>query len=573
MQEISSLISPLISHWADLFFLSVFLFIVSPFLGRFLYRLFAGEKTFLHPLLFWAECGALRLLGISPQQQMSAWEYGCHLGALHLVSFVTLALGLWFQGWLFSSSTLFSPLSLPLIINIVVSFITNSNWQAYTPETSVTNGVQMLGLMVQQFLSPSIGMATTLVFMRGIVSKGSGLLGNLWVDLVRCILYLLLPLSILLAAFLLHQGSIATFQNSTEYTTLEGKTERIGLGSVAAQTAIMQLGTNGGGFFQANSAHPFANPSDSSNVVLIVAILLIPAALPHLYGEMIGSRRDGWLLFILTVALWLCGSALAEIAQARSNPFYPGLEVVEGQEVRNGVFASVLWGTSTTATTNGSVNSALDSFAPMTGGVLLAHLLLGESLFGGVGIGLASMLFFVLLTLFLSGLMVGRSPEYQGKKIGRRHMQWVMGALLVPSALILMASSLCILFPESFHEEPAARSPHAFTALLYAVGSCVMNNGSAFSSFAGNTGLCDLFFALLMMLGRLAILLPSLALGSLFARQPKLPISEGSFSTSTPLFFFLLGSVLLLYTLLLFFPSWILGPFSEQVLLDHGQLW
>lgn len=566
-------IASLMSHWADLFFLTLFLFVASPFAGRFLYRLFAGERTFLHPLLFWVESGALRLLGISPQQQMSAWEYGCNLGWLHLVSFGSLALLLWCQGWLFSSSALFSPLSLPLIINIAVSFITNSNWQAYTPETSMTNGVQMLGVMVQQFLSPSIGMAVTLVFMRGIVSKGSGMLGNLWVDLVRCILYLLLPLSILLAAFLLHQGSIATFQNSTEYTTLEGKTERILLGPVAAQTAIMQLGTNGGGFFQANSAHPFANPSDSSNVVLIVAILLIPAALPHLYGEMIGSRRDGWLLFILTVALWLFGSALAEIAQTRSNPFYPGLEVLEGQEVRNGVFASVLWGTSTTATTSGSVNSALDSFAPMTGGVLLAHLLLGESLFGGVGIGLASMLFFVLLTLFLSGLMVGRSPEYQGKKIGRRHMQWVMGALLVPSALILMASSLCILFPESFYEEPAAQSPHAFTALLYAVGSCVMNNGSAFSSFSGNTGICHLFFALLILLGRLAILLPSLALGSLFAGQPKLPISEASFSTSTPLFFFLLGSVLLLYTLLLFFPSWILGPFSEQVLLNHGQLW
>lgn len=571
-----ALLLSLIAHWADLFFLCAFLVFVSPFLGRYLHRLFSGETTFLHPLLAWAERGTYRLLAVDPQQEMTAFTYACNLAIVHVIGFFGLLLLLLLQNWLFASSIPLAPMSLPLAINIAVSFMTNTNWQSYVPETTLTSGVQMVGLMVQQFLSPASGLAVMLVLLRGIASRGKGLLGNVWADLTRSILYLLLPLSIVLALFLLHQGSIATFQESAIYTTLEGKTEKVMLGPVAAQTAIMQLGTNGGGFYQANSAHPFANPSDSSNVVLVVALLLIPAALPFLYGEMVGNRKEGWLLFILMLVFWLGAAVLAEWLEQRENPFYVGREIIEGQEVRNGVFGSVLWGTSTTATANGAVNASLDSFAPMTGGMLLTNLLLGETIFGGVGVGLASLLFFAILTLFLSGLMIGRSAEFQGKKIGKRHIQWVMLALLLPSALILLASALCIIYPQLFQDPSAENSmlgPHSFTALIYAISSCVMNNGSAFSSFSGATTGYHLLLAALMLLGRLAILLPGLALGRLFSLQMPLPLSGGSVSTSTPLFFCLLSGILFIYALLSFFPCWILGPFSEQVLLDHGQLW
>lgn len=570
-----TLLPSLIAHWADLFFLVIFLLFVSPFLGRYLYRLFSGEKTFLHPLLSWAERGTYRLLAVDPQQEMHAPAYAYNLGLFHLIGFIGLMLLLLLQEWLFVSSIPLSPLSLPLAINIAISFITNTNWQSYVPETTLTNGVQMVGLMVQQFISPAVGLSVMLVLLRGIASKGQGLLGNVWVDLTRSILYLLLPLSILLACFLLHQGSIATFKESIDYTTIEGQKQKVILGPIAAQTAIMQLGTNGGGFYQANSAHPLANPSDSSNVVLVVAILLIPAALPFLYGEMVGNRKEGWLLFILMLTFWLLGTVIAEWLEQRENPFYVGLDMIEGQEVRNGIFGSVLWGTSTTATASGSTNSSLDSFAPMTGGVLLTNLLLGETLFGGVGVGLTSLLFFAILTLFLSGLMIGRSAEFRGKKIGKRHIQWVMLALLLPSALILLASSLCILFPQFFQKttENPAIGPHSFTALIYAISSCVMNNGSAFTSFVSDTTGYHLLLAFLMFLGRVAVLLPSLALGGLFSFQMPLPTSGGSVSTATPLFFFLLASILFLYALLSFFPCWILGPFSEQILLDHGKLW
>lgn len=566
----------LLAHWADLFFLCGFLLFFSPLLGKYLYLVFTGQKTFLHPILSPLEQGTYRLLKVSPHEEMSCLTYACHLGLFHLVCFVSLFVMLLLQNWIFSAPFPLSQISIPLALNITASYITNTNWQSYVAETTLTNGVQMMGLMVQQFLSPAVGVAATLVFLRGITSKGKGLIGNVWVDLVRALLYIFLPLSILLAGFLLHQGSIATFQESIDYTTLEGEKQKVILGPIAAQTAIMQLGTNGGGFFQANSAHPFANPTDSSNVLLIVAILLIPAAIPHLYGEMMGNRKEGWILFLLMLLFWFCGSVLAESAQAQPNPFYEGLTVIEGQEIRNGTFASVLWGASTTATSNGSVNASLDSFAPLSGGVMLSHLLLGETLFGGVGVGLATVLFFVLLTLFLSGLMVGRSAEYQGKKIHQNHMQWVMCALLLPSALILLSSSLCILYPAWFQGasvEPLPVGPHGFTSLLYAVSSCVMNNGSAFNSFPGNTTGCNLFFALLMLLGRGAILLPSLALGGLFSKQMPIPSTAGSFSTTTPLFFLLLGTIILLYAVLSFFPCWILGPFSEQVLLNHGKLW
>lgn len=566
----------LLAHWVDLFFLCGFLLIASPLLGKYLYRVYTGQKTFLHPILQPLELGTYRLLNINPHEEMTCLTYVCQLGLFHVVCFLGLLTMLLLQNLLFSSPFPLSQMSLPLAINITTSFITNTNWQPYTSETTVTNGVQMLGLMVQQFLSPAVGIATTLVFLRGITSKGKGLIGNLWVDLTRSVLYVFLPLSILLAGFLLQQGSIATFQESIEYTTLEGETQKVILGPVAAQTAIMQLGTNGGGFFQANSAHPFANPTGMSNIILIVAILLIPTAIPHLYGEMMGDKREGWLLFLLTLLFWFCGSILAESAQTKSNPFYAGLNVIEGQELRNGSFASVIWGASTTATANGSVNAALDSFAPLTGGVMLSHLLLGETLFGGVGVGLATVLFFVLLTLFLSGLMVGRSAEYQGKKLHQNHMQWVMCALLIPSTLILLSSSLCILYPEWFQEPnstPLPAGPHGFTALIYAISTCVMNNGSAFNSFSGNTTGCNLLLSLLMLLGRGAILLPSLALGGLFSKQMPLPSTTGSFSTTTPLFFLLLGTIILLYAVLSFFPCWILGPFSEQILLNHGKLW
>lgn len=569
------LISHLGTHWADLFFLCGFLILVTPFLGNYLYRVFTGQRTLLHPFLSWAEQGTYRLLAINPHEEMNAWTYARNLGLFQLISLIMLMTLLLLQEWVFPHTIPLTPLSLSLAFNIAVSFITNTNWQSYTPETTLTNGVQMVGLMVQQFLSPAVGLAATLVLLRGVASKGQALLGNFWADIVRCLLYLLLPLSLLLAGFLLHQGSIATFKDSIEYTTMEGNTEKVILGPIAAQTAIMQLGTNGGGFFQANSAHPFSNPSDSSNVLLVVAILLIPAALPHLYGEIIGNRKEGWLIFILMLTLWLSGTLLAEWSQQRENPFYLQLSVIEGQETRIGNFASTLWGTSTTAAANGSVNSSLDSFAPMTGGVLLTHLLLGETLFGGVGVGLASMLFFVLITLFLAGLMIGRSAEYQGKKISQRHMQWVMFALLLPSALILLASSLCIVFSSWFQTaaENPATGPHSFTALIYAVTSCVMNNGSAFSSFTSNTTGYNLLFGLLMLLGRTSVLLPALMLGGLLSTQMPLPKTAGSFSTTTPLFCFMLASILLLYALLSFFPCWILGPFSEQILLDHGQLW
>lgn len=413
-------------------------------------------------------------------------------------------------------------------------------------------------------------MGALLVLIRGIARKKCDTVGNFWQDLIRSLLYILLPFSFLFALFLISQGTIQNFLPYTASQSLEGVQTLTPMGPAASQIAIKQLGSNGGGFFNANSAHPFENPTALTNFFENVAILLIPAALIYMYGIMIGSKKRGALLFTIMGALFLTGIVISSLSENTVNPLFGTHDLLEGKETRLGTLNSLLWSTSTTCTSNGSVNAQLSSLSPIAGAVLLFNMMVEEVIFGGVGVGLSSMIMFIILTIFLSGLMVGRTPEYHGKKIERREIQWVMVATLTPSALVLIGTSLAIAIGAV---APAITNlgPHGLTELIYSFTSAAANNGSAFQGFNASTPFYNITLGIIMIISRLSILVPSLMIGDLLVKKRVVASSIGSFTTNNFLFAFLLISVILIVGALTFLPALALGPIIEQLLMLQGR--
>lgn len=541
-----------------------------PLLGTYMAGLFRGKRTFLHPVLFPLEKLTYKMGGISTTQEMN-WR--TYLKALLLFNFwgcLVLFLILLLQPFLPLNPESMPPIPWVLALNIAISFTTNTGWQAYAGETTLSYFSQMCGLTVQNFLAAATGMATLLALIRGITQKTCEGVGNFWVDLVRTTLYVLFPLAFIVALLLVSQGVIQSLSPYVKATTLEQKEQILPMGPVASQAAIKLLGSGGGGFFNTNCAHPYENPNARTNFLELFCLLLIPASTLYMYGVLAGSRKHGWLLFSTVFLIWFGSLIFALIAENRANPLLDASPLLEGKEVRIGVMNSILWSISTTASANGSVNTMLSSLSPLAGGLALFNLLLGELVFGGVGVGLCALLMFVLLALFFAGLMVGRTPEYLGKRIEKTEMQWVSLALLLPSVLVLLCSALTIsLFKANSHL--LHRGPHYLSEVLFAFASTTGNNGSAFAKLEGNTLYYHLTLSLCMLLGRLGIIFPSLAIAGALCKKNISPPSLGVFSTNTVLFVFLLLATIVVAGALSYFPALCLGPILENFLLYEGR--
>ncbi len=416
------------------------LILLTPVLGSYMSRVFSGERAFKPKYFSWIERTIYRVCGINAMVEMDWKEYTRALLLFNFLGFAVVFFLLLIQPYLPVKPPKQANISLPLAFNIAVSFMTNTNWQSYAGETTLRYLTQMLGLAVQNFLSAATGMAVLLALIRGIARKTSRSIGNFWTDMVKSVIYVLLPLSIVLSLILVSQGVVQTFSSGVEAVNLEGAKQTIPLGPVASQIAIKQLGTNGGGFFNANSAHPFENPTPLSNFLEMISILLIPASLTYTYGTMVKSKRHGWVIFGVMLFVWMAGLGISAQSEFSRNLSLGNMVTFEGKEVRFGTVNSILWSTATTAASNGSVNAMHSSLSPLAGGVAMLNMMLGEIIFGGVGVGLCGMLLFVLMTVFLAGLMGGRTPEYLGKKIEAKEIQMVIVAILAPSAVILIGA-------------------------------------------------------------------------------------------------------------------------------------
>lgn len=554
----------------DLFIFLIFIAILTPFLGRYL-ALVYGEKIAFPQRIFGSlERLCYRFAGIDPSKEMQWKEYAAALGIFNFLGFLFLFLLQLFQSYLPLNPEGMKGVNLALAFNTAVSFSTNTNWQSYAGETTLSYFTQMVGLASQNFLSAATGLSVLLVLVRGLIRKETVWIGNFWVDLVRSIIYLLLPLSFVLALFLVSQGVLQTLSPYASITTLENAQQVIPLGPVASQEAIKQLGTNGGGFFNANSAHPFENPTAWTNLLEMASILLIPAATVYAFGKMVGAKKHALLLLSVMSVFWLCALAISLYGESSADPAIHSSPFLEGKEVRFGSMNSLIWSVSTSGTSNGSVNAMMSSLSPLAGGAALFNMMLGEIIFGGVGVGLCGMIMFVLLTVFLSGLMVGRTPEYFGKKIERNEVQWVSLAVLAPGALILIGSCISLVYPAALGSL-STKGPHGLSELLYGFTSAAANNGSAFAGLNANTDYYNLALGIVMLLGRVSILLPSLAIAGGLAAKKTSPASSGTFSVESVLFGVLLCGVILLVGGLTFFPALSLGPILEHLLMLEGR--
>ena len=546
------------------------LLVTFPILGRYMASIFQDGADSSYPLLGWLEQTIYRFCQVDPHQEMPWKDYVKAMLYFNLFGMIFLFLLQLSQGWLPLNPQSFPGVEVALAFNTAASFATNTNWQAYGGENTMSYLTQMLGMNVQNFVSAATGNAVLLALIRGIHRQSCLTIGNFWRDLTRTIVYLLLPFCFFFALFLASQGVIQTLSAYVQATTLENELQTIPLGPVASQIAIKQLGTNGGGFFNANSSHPFENPTPLTNFFENFAIFWIPAAAVYMYGLMVKSRKQGLVIFFVMFFLWLGGVAVALYSESLDNPVLGVNPVMEGKETRFGSLNSVLWAVTTTGASNGSVNSMHDSLSPLAGGIGMFNMMIGEVVFGGVGVGLCGMLMFVLLTVFLSGLMVGRTPEYLNKKIEKTEMQWVMLAILTPAALILLGSGFASAFPFAL-ESLGNAGPHGLSELLYASASAAGNNGSAFAGLNANTSFFNILLAIVMISARLAILVPSVAIAGCLAAKNTVAPSVGTFSTDTILFGILLFSVIFIVAALTFFPALSLGPIIEQILMLRGR--
>lgn len=541
----------------------------APFLGRYLYRAMEGQCTWLSPVLRPLERVCYKVGGVDERAEQSWQGY-----TLALLAFSGVSLLVLFTILLLQHQLPLNPQSLPglewtLALNTAVSFVTNTNWQAYSGEAALSYFSQMVGLGVQNFVSPAVGLAILVAFARGIARKSSSGIGNFWVDLTRAVLYGLLPLCLVLALLLVWQGVPQTFMDYVQAKTLTGADQTIPLGPAASQIAIKQLGTNGGGFFGVNSAHPFENPTAWSNLLEVVSILLIPAALVFTFGHYVKDLRQSRAILASMLLLFVVGLSVTLWAEYQPNPALAALPIeqtgsLEGKEARFGSTASALWAVATTAASNGSVNAMHDSFSAIGGLVPLFNMQLGEIVFGGVGAGLYGMLLFVLIAVFLAGLMIGRTPEYLGKKLEAREVRLLVATLLVMPVGVLVFSALAISLdgPAASITNPGA---HGFSQALYAYTSGTANNGSAFAGFGANTPFHNLLIALAMLIGRFGYILPILAIAGSLAAKKRAPIDGNGFPTHGPLFFVLLTLTILLVGGLTFLPALALGPLAEHL--------
>ena len=546
------------------------LIILTPLLGGFIARVLQGERHILSKPLGWLERGIYRLAGVDPSEETHWKTYARALLAFNFLGFLTVFLLQMLQQWLPLNPQHLPAVSWDSSFNTAVSFMTNTNWQGYAGETTMSYLTQMLGLTVQNFVSAATAICVLLALVRGFTRKTAQTVGSFWADLVRSTVYILLPLSVILSIVLVSQGVVQTNSSYETVRTLEGQEQIIPLGPAASQIAIKQLGTNGGGFFNTNSAHPLENPTPFSNFLEMLAILLLPAALTYTYGKLIGNRKHGWLIFGVMLLLWLGGLTASLCAEYSHNDVTGSAANMEGKEVRFGVTNSVIWSTATTCASNGSVNAMHSSLTPIAGGVAMFNIMLGEIIFGGVGCGLYGMVLFIMLTVFLAGLMVGRTPEYLGKKIEARDIQMVIVAIVAPSAALLVLAGISAVIAPGL-SSLANAGPHGLSEILYAFGSGVGNNGSAFAGLNANTVYYNLLMGVAMLIGRFAVLLPVLAIAGHMGAKKISPPSAGTFSTNSGVFAILLLGVILIVGSLTFFPALSLGPLIEHFLMNAGQ--
>ncbi len=543
----------------------VILLIISPLLGRYMARVFLNENHFLKSIINPLEKTIYRLISCK-EEEMDWKRYAFSLLTFNLTGFIFLLFLQLSQGYLPLNPQKLSAPSWSLAFNTAVSFVTNTNWQSYSGETTLSYLVQMTGLTAQNFLSAATGIAVFLAIIRGLVRKTSNTIGNFWVDTTRAILYVLLPLSILLAIILTGQGVIQTFHPYVKATTLTGSEQVIPLGPVSSQIAIKQLGTNGGGFFNANSSHPFENPTPFSNFLEMVAILLIPCALTFTYGRLIGSNRQGRTIFLVMLTFLIIGLVVSYYSENKFSTIH-GLSInMEGKETRFGIGNSVLWSVITTSASNGSVNSMMDSLTPLSGLVAMFNIMLGEVIFGGVGAGIYGIIMFIILTVFIAGLMIGRSPEFLGKKIEAFEVRMAILAVLAPNFVILLFSAFSSITAAGLSglNNPG---PHGLSEILYCFSSAAGNNGSAFAGLNANTSYYNILTGLGMLIGRFGVIIPVLAIAGNMATKNITPLSAGTFRTDTWLFGTLLVAVILIVGGLTFFPVLSLGPLAEHLLL------
>jgi K+-transporting ATPase ATPase A chain len=561
-------------------FCVVIALIVKPF-GGYMTRVFTGERTFLSPVLRPLERTFYELSGVDEKSDQNWLTYAVSMLLFSLVGFASIYALMRFQAML-----PFNPAGQPaveegLAFNTAMSFNTNTNWQSYVPETTMSYLVQMAGLTVHNFVSAATGIALAIALIRGFTRRSAKGIGNFWVDLTRCTLYVLLPICIVVGLFFVWQGMPQNLGAYTEATTLEGAKQVIAQGPVASQEVIKMLGTNGGGFFNTNSAHPFENPNAITNFVQIVLIFSIGAALTNVFGRMVGDQRQGWAVFAVMGILFLGGVVVAYWAEAAGNPAFAPLGIdtaastlqaggnMEGKEVRFGIANSALFATVTTDASCGAVNSMHDSFTPLGGMVPLFNIQLGEIIVGGVGAGLYGMLLFAILAVFIAGLMVGRTPEYLGKKIEAKEVKMAMLAILILPLSILGFSAIATVAAAGL-AGPANAGPHGFSEILYAYTSATGNNGSAFAGISANTMFYNTTIGFAMFIGRFLMIVPMVAIAGSLAAKKIVPASAGTFPTHGPLFVGLVVGVILIVGGLTYFPALALGPLVEQVAMNAG---
>ncbi|WP_320054495.1 potassium-transporting ATPase subunit KdpA [uncultured Acetobacteroides sp.] len=555
---------------ADVFEIILFVGLLvgfAPLLGRYMAKVFTGERHLLSPVFGWLERGTYRAIGVNSSEETNWKSYLAGLLLFNVAGFIFLFLLLMCQGMLPLNPQHLPNLGAALAFNTAVSFVTNTNWQSYGGENTLSYLSQMLGLGVQNFVSAATGFTVILALTRGLARKSTDKLGNFWVDLTRSTIYVLLPLSILFSIVLVSEGVVQNFHSYTTVQTLEGAHQLIPQGPAASQIAIKQLGSNGGGFFNANSAHPFENPTPFTNLLEMLSILLLAAALPFTYGKMVGNVRQGRIIFYVMLFLMLVGLGASLYSEYSTHAALGSL--MEGKETRLGITNSILWSVTTTNASSGSVNAMMDSLSPLSGMVSMVNMMLGEVIFGGVGAGMYGMLVFVLLTVFIAGLMVGRTPEYLGKKIDAYDIKMAMIAVLAPNFVVLVFSAIAVSLPEGLSSLNNS-GPHGFSEILYAFTSAAGNNGSAFGGLNANTPFYNIMIGVGMLIGRFGIIIPVMAIAGNLAQKKITPPSAGTFKTDNILFAGLLICVILIVGGLTFFPALALGPIVEHLLMNAG---
>lgn len=556
-----------------LVYCGIVVLLVKP-LGGYMYRVFNGDRTFLSPILGPVERGLYRISGTSEREEQHWTTYAAGIIFFSLASFLVLYFLQRLQGVLPYNPAGMASVQPNLAFNTAVSFVTNTNWQNYGGESTLSYLVQMAGLTVQNFMSAAVGIAIAVALIRGFARASAKSIGNFWVDMTRCTLYILLPLSIVLTLVYVWLGMPQTMGPYVDATTLEGAKQTLALGPVASQVAIKMLGTNGGGFFNANAAHPFENPDAISNMIQMVTIFALGAALTNVFGRMVGNQRQGWAILATMGVLFIAGVVICYWAEAAGNPLVHALGVdganLEGKESRFGIAASALFAVITTAASCGAVNAMHDSFTALGGLIPMLNMQLGEVIVGGVGAGFYGIVMFIVITVFVAGLMVGRTPEYLGKKIEAKEVKMAMLAILALPLVMLVFTAIAVVLPSAV-ASMANGGPHGFSEVLYAYTSAAANNGSAFGGLSGNTPWYNITLGISMWVGRFFVIIPALAIAGSLATKKTVPASAGTFPTDGPLFVGLLVGVILIVVGLTFFPALAIGPIVEHLAAINGQ--